>query len=224
MTAGLWERLCAMPRPHKVVDFPRRDSNGEPIADAQIAIWVLTQGEQEEACSRAEQRAEELLRNPKNKDQRIATRDLKESDVYRNCAADELLYRACRQLPPNLKTPFFPTPAHIRQHLTVDEVAALCQIYYGVQDDLGPLVTTMSDAEREAFLTQLEKDGARYPLDLLSRDQLRALLIFSVFRRSTSSTDTSSPGSPQDESASESSSDSGSAGEPPSDGGDKPRE
>lgn len=220
MTTGLWDRLCAMPRPHKVVDFPRRDSSGELIKDAQIAVWVLTQGEQEEAAARAEQRTRDLLKSPKSAET-LSTVDLKASDVYRNAAADELLYRACRQLPPNLKTPFFPTPALLRQYLTVDEIAVLCQLYYGVQDDLGPLVTTMTDAEREALLAQLEKDGARFPLGSLSREQVNELLIFSVCRRSTSSTGTSSSGKPHDEPTSEPSnaSDSDGAGGSPSDPG-----
>jgi len=211
MTEGLWERLCAMPRPHKVVDFPRRDENGELIKNAQIAMWVLTQGEQEEAAARAEQRARDLLKTGKPGESSLSTADIRQSDVYRNCAADELLYRACRNLAPNLKTPFFPTPGHLRQMCTVDEIGVLCQMYYGVQDELGPIVTIMSDAQREALLKQLEKDGARSPLDLLSRDLLIELVIFSASRRASSSMDTSSSGSPPDGFTSNSSSDSGSS-------------
>lgn len=193
MSDGLWERLCVMPRPHKVVDFPRRDSNGELIKDVQLAVWVLTQGEQEEAAARAEQRARELLKPPKDAPPLTLT-EIRSSDVYRNCAADELLFRACRSK--DLKSAFFPTATLLRQFLTVDEVGVLCQIYYGVQDDLGPLVTTMTDHDREALLDQLEKDGKRFPLDSLSRELLRELLIFSVSQRSTFSTATSSSGSP----------------------------
>jgi hypothetical protein len=198
--SGLWDRLCAMPRPHKIITFPRRKSDGALIDD-QIAMWVLTQGEQEEAAARAEQRARDLLKSPKESSH-LSTADIRASDVYRNAAADELLYRACRD-PKNLKAPFIPSPAHLRQFLSVDEVAVLCQIYYGVQDDLGPLVSTMTDDEREALLKQLEKDGARFPLGSLSREQVNELLIFSVCRRSTLSTDMSLPGKPQDESTSE---------------------
>lgn len=202
MSDGLWDRLCAMPRPHKVVEFPRRDSNGELIKNAEIAIWVLTQGEQEEAAARAEERTRTLLTNPKAKDAKpLSTRDILDSDVYRNAAADELLVR-CLRTKDDLKQ-LVPTAAHLRQFFTVDEVGMLCQLYYGVQGDLGPLISTMTEVEMEALLDELEKDGRRFPLDSLSRELLRELLIFSVCRRSSSSMGTSSSGSPQDASTSE---------------------
>jgi hypothetical protein len=193
----LWARICAMPRPHKVIDFPRKDpTTGEPIG--QIAMWVLTQEEQEACAANANNKTRELIKStkgeiPKDDDARDGQRDL-----YHNLAADEVLYRACRKVD-DLKSSFFPSAALLRQYLSVDEVGVLISNYYSVQAELGPIVARMSAEEQEAFLARLQKSGDRFPLDSVSREELIRLLIFSVSRVPSSSTDTSSPGSPRDE-------------------------
>jgi hypothetical protein len=195
----LWDRICAMPRPHKVVDFPRKGADGQPVG--QIAIWVLTQQEQEACAAEANKKTRELLKDESRDKSRGADTD---NDLYRNLAADEVLYRACRTL--DLKDAFFPSASKLREKLSVDEVGVLITHYYSVQSELGPIISSMSKEESEAMLDTLKRTGERYPLDSISREQLTLLLLFSVSRTPSSSTDTSLPGSPRDESSSESSS------------------
>ena len=200
MSDDLWERLCAMPRPHKVVDFPRKDEKGEPIG--QLAMWVLTQSEQEESAAQADKRARALMRTDKGEVPKDDEAKRGYNDLYANAAADEILYRACRKVG-KLNEAFFPSPALMRSKLSVDEVGVLMSHYYTVQEELGPIVAHMSKEETDALVARIEKSGERFPLDLLSPGALRTLVISLVRHRASSSTDTSSPGEPQDSGSSD---------------------
>lgn len=206
----LWARLCALPRPHKVVDFPRA-AEGEPSialggkSIGQIAIWVLSQEEQEASAAAAHAKTRELLKKKSEANEIPPGVDVAKwaENLYNNIAADEVLFRACRK-PGDLKTAFFPSTTELRRVLSVDEVGVLISMYYTVQEELGPIVSEMTDVECEAFLARIQKSGERFPLDFVSPALLKRLILFSVSQRSNSSTATSSPGAPPDESSNES--------------------
>jgi len=193
MSDDLWEQLCAMPRPHKVVDFPRKKPDGEPVG--QIAMWVLTQAEQEEAIASADRRARSLIRAADEKGvvAKEGEVNLGFKDLYTNAVADEILYRACRKVG-KLTEAFFPMAAAMRTKLTVDEVGLLMTTYWTVQDELGPLSSRMTIEETNAYLERLRKSGERHFLDSVTADGARDLVFTLVCRPSLLSTPTSSPG------------------------------
>jgi hypothetical protein len=184
----IWSRIIAMPRPHELVDFPRKNADGTPFS--RVAVWVLTQEEQELAEAEAQARVTRLLKDavPKKGDMARG-----HDDLYNNCCADMLLFYACRH-PDDITRPFFPAPDAVRK-LSVDEISVLCTHYYSVQEKLGPIVNNMTQEETDAFIDRLAKSSDRYPLDGCSPGLLRTLVLSLVSRLTASPTDKSSPGS-----------------------------
>lgn len=188
----LWTKITELPRPSKIVDYPRTDKNGKPIG--QLAIVVLTQEEQM-ACSA---RAEELTRRLLKEKQITAKTDEARrgyEDIYNNACAVEILFRACKKAD-DIAASLFPTPDAIRAKLSADEIGVLMNMYFTVQSELGPIVAYMSDEEQDALIRRLVEGGSAFPLDLLSPEALRALTFSLASRLYASWTVTSSPGSP----------------------------
>lgn len=89
-------------------------------------------------------------------------------DLYRNAAAVEVLWRACRRLD-DLKKPFFPTPHQLRS-LTVDEIGVLLQDYFVTQSELGPIIAKMSEDDVSMWIARLKEGAAEIPFARLSLD------------------------------------------------------
>lgn len=196
----LWLQITQMPRPHRLVDFPRKDRvTGQPIG--QIAIWVLTQEESMICQSAAEKFARNTLKEnvPKQSDAQEGY-----ANIYRNAAAVEVLWRACRR-PEDLKQPAFPSPGEMRKLLTHDEVGVLMSHYNRVQTELGPYVTDMTAEELDAWIARLEEGGSRFFLDCLSSEVKEALIERLAFRLRSFSTDNGSHGEQPDVSLNDSS-------------------
>lgn len=184
-----WLALMAMPRPSRVVDFPRLDEHGKPIC--QIGIWVLTQEEQMAAAAQAEAFTRKLIKDAP-KDQHNDGY----SNVYNNAASVEVLFRACRRHD-NMKLPFFPASSGVRK-LSIDEVAVLMDLYFRVQYETGPIFARMDEQEVDAWIKRLAEGGSAFPLSSLSSDGVKNLALSLACRLHTSSTDTCSAGSPPD--------------------------
>lgn len=185
----LWLALTEMPRPHRVVDFPRADpKTGEPVG--QIAIRVLTQEEQMTCSMAADREAKRIMK------ERPAREELSKGydDLYNNAAATEILFRACRR-PGKLDLPVFPPPSEMRRVLSSDEIGVLMRAYFQVQAELGPIQAGLTDEECEAWISRLEAAADVYPLGLLSLADLDRLLMYSVRQLSSSRTGRSSAGS-----------------------------
>lgn len=183
----LWEKIAAMPRPSRAVDFPRYDPTGQPVG--RLAIWVLSQHEQMGAAAEAESYARKRLKEiPKDGEARQGYEDL-----YRNAAAVEVLWRACRRLD-DLTKPFFPTPHQLRT-LTVDEIGVLLQDYFVTQSTLGPIIGKMSEDDVTMWIARLKEGAAEIPFARLSLDGQIDLLNSLVRRIVSYSTDTFSSGS-----------------------------
>jgi hypothetical protein len=199
----LWERLCAMPRPNKPVDFPKFD----PVtgkAYGQIRMWILRQDEIETAAATAGQRARRALAKiiTDQQSKEVAGTPLGDAidrvtyeELYSNIRACELLFRACRKMG-DVNQPAFPSVDHMRAQLTSDEVGTLMSYYYTVQSELGPISASMTEADVDAWIERLAKSGERYPLGSLSQDALQKLTFSLAHRLSSSATATSSAGSP----------------------------
>jgi len=139
---------------------------------------------------------------------------------YQHSFANELavqhLWRACRD-PEDLEKPAFPSPKAMSLQFTGDEIGVLYNHFLTIQSELGPITSTLSDAEYEAIVRRIAEDGRADPFDLLSWDLQRTLVISLASHLFDFWTATSSAGSPLDEttsgSSSESSSDNESSGD-----------
>jgi hypothetical protein len=160
----LWNQITAMPRPHRLVDFPRKNEQGEPLC--QVAIFVLTQGETQaatkatEAWVRKALKEESALPGANERSEGYAT-------LFETRAALEILCRACKR-PGNLKLPFFPSPEKMSEFLSVDEVGVLYHSYLIVREELGPIVSKMGQEEMDAWVEKLAVGGAADPLSFIS--------------------------------------------------------
>ena len=188
----LWASLTQIPRPWKVVDFPRLD----PITKkhhGKVAIWVLSQQEQHAATAEAERVVSTLLKDQSRK----KTDENTGYDImFNNEATVQVLARACRD-PENIKRPAFPSAKLMSKEFSTQEIGALMSAYIQVQAELGPIVANMSPEEMTAWLDRIaESAGATVPLYFLSPEMKNELLIFSASRLKSYRTVTSSAGSP----------------------------
>jgi hypothetical protein len=188
-STDLWTRLLEMPRAHKIVDFPRKFPDGTPMG--QIAMMVLTQDEQMSASAETDAYTRKILKTlPKDGEAKRGY-----DDIYNNRCAIELLYRCCKKAE-DPKSPFFPAPDLIQSKLTPDEVGVLVNTYMQVQVEVGPIMSQMSDEDVDAWIRRLRDGGSRVPLASLSLAALIDLAFTLACRNGSSPTDTSSAGSP----------------------------
>lgn len=180
----LWLKLQEMPRPTKLVDFPRM-VNGEPVGE--LAIRILTQEEQMICTAAAEDLTRKHIKEGK-KD------ELGYDRIFTDALTVELLFRACRDASDPTR-PAFPSPKQIREILTTDECATLFNHYLTIQLELGPIRVSMTAAEMEAWVDRLVEGGSAFPFDLISSGLQRLLLLHMAFRLRSSQTDMSSAGS-----------------------------
>lgn len=190
--SALWLAITAMPRPSRVVDFPRTDITGKPVGE--VRLRVLTQEEQMLSSAEAERFAKKAIKELPKSDEAKRGYD----DLYNNAAAVEILFLACRQKDA-IDRPFFPSPSALRKALTADEVGALMIHYYTAQSELGPIIARMSQEEMDAWVKRLGEGGSRFPLDLLSWEQLKELTFSLATRLHKLTTGTTSAGSPPNE-------------------------
>lgn len=187
--SSLFLQLSAMPRPFRVVDIPRTDPVTKE-AVGQIAIQVLTQEEQMVCASAAEAFARKIIKEvPKSNEASLGYEDL-----YKNAAAVEVLYRACRDKD-DVKKPAFPSPGEMRRVMSADEIGVLMSHYFTVQSEVGPIMAHLSEAEEEAWIRVLGEGGSMLPLDRCSSGALKSLAFTLACRLHRSLTDTSSVGS-----------------------------
>jgi hypothetical protein len=186
----LWLKLAQKERPSKVVDFPRKDEDGNPVG--QLRIRILTQEEQMASASAAEKTVREHLKEAKRD-------DLGYDRLFTDAYCVEVLFRACRDVNDSSKT-LFPSPKQLRQALTTEECSMLFQHYWTVSVELGPTVVNMTDEELESWIDRLAEGGSAFPFDLLSSDLQRIVLAYMASQLRKSPTDSTSAGLPLEES------------------------
>lgn len=176
-----------------VVDLPRNGADGKPVG--QVAIVILTQEELISAAAEAERVTRKLLREdlPKRDDAQLGY-----ADVYQNNSAIQILFRACRDTEETTRNAF-KTPHEISGTMTNDEIGVLMHHYLTVQQELGPIVASMSEDELESWIKALAEGGTAVPLDMLSWGALTTLVLTMARRLHSSLMASSSAGSPQDE-------------------------
>ncbi|MDI3282113.1 hypothetical protein QHF83_02285 [Polyangium sp. 15x6] len=187
----LWEQITALPRPHRVVPFPRFNEDGESLGD--IAMVVLTQEEVTAANISAEKYVRKTFKDNVGEIPMVNEKSEGYANLFSSRASTEILFRACRKVD-DVEKAFFPSREAIGQRLTTDEVAVLMNHYMRVQSELGPIVSNMSQEEMDAWVEMLAEGGNAYPLDLLSSVQLTTLLVYMASQLHASRKANSSPG------------------------------
>lgn len=177
--ALLWQKLSEHPRPSDVVDFPRKDGEGRPIA--KIRMQVLTLEQHDEARLRAQAH---LKDERKLKLEDFATEIAKE--VIGDAVAVELLALACVSVKPIKDSDSVGGPVRyarmfrdgnqIRTSLAADEIATLFTTYLMVQRKFGPTERLVaSEEDLTAWIRRLAEGGNEYPLAPLDSLQLASL-------------------------------------------------
>lgn len=203
---ALWVQLSTMPRPQRVVDYPRID----PAADrpvGKITIRVLSQAELMSAAAAAELYATTILK----KEQKSGVFSKAYEDIYNNESTVQILWRAvyrAKQIDEHTwvpgEWPLFPSPEAIRGNvagslgLPQEELGVLMRTYLITQRELGPIVSEMGEGEMEAWVERLVKAGSTFPLAHLTSEALDALLMRMASRLHSFLTATSSSGTPPD--------------------------
>lgn len=176
--ADLWAQITAAPRPHRIVPFPMEDKDGKPICH--LAMVVLTQEEEmlANACS------DKAIRQKLQKTGGTIPNKNEQCPSFTNMlelqCGIETLWLCCKDAN-DLSKPFFRNKEDIGK-LTKDRIAVLLRHYIRVQDDLGPIVSKMSEMEMNAWIDRLVEGGAEYPLDYLSLVAASELMMFMAFQ------------------------------------------
>lgn len=189
----LYATATKMPRPHKLVDFPRKDpSTGLPLA--QIPMVLLTQKETRAAAAEATLKAQKLLRDESGKPPSIE--EVQKSEVYLLTSTNELLFRCCKDPDdPSMHKPLFKKPEEIEEWLTTDEMSVLAMNYNTFRIQMSPIQSPLdSEEELEHFLATLAYGGNFDPLASASQALLIQCVTYLVVRLYASQTSKSSPG------------------------------
>lgn len=179
----LWLKLCE-PRPSEVIDFPRRDRQGNPVG--KVRIQVLTMDDH----NRARIVAQQVLKRSAA-DYGIPNMDKADMDspavreVLGDLVAHELLCMACLSDKATFEETeekaavygrIFRTAEDLRSRLTADETLVLFNAYMLVQHKYGPFERTLNeDGDLEAWVQRLEEGGSAFPLLALSLPDLVGL-------------------------------------------------
>lgn len=189
--SDLWLALMELPRPHRIVPYPRSKPDGTPVGE--LAIWPLTQEEQMACNAEADRFTKKLLQDPQQKDQA----NLGYHHTYTNEVAVQVVWRACRNAK-DISRPAFPSPSLLRSKLSTDEVGVLFNHYCTIAAEVGPIVASMSKAEQEGWILRLQEGGSTFPFDTLSWEAQRALVSGSASRLVSCWMDMCSAGLPLD--------------------------
>lgn len=177
----LWLKLCEK-RPSEVVDFPRRDADGNFVG--KVRIQVLTMEDHNKARLLATQA---LKKHVKEIGMEALDRQDMDNDAVREVLGDlvahELLFQAClseKNYGDDDSDPvyakLFKSTDDIRKKLTADETLILFNAYRLTQHKWGPFEKTMTDdGDVEAWITRLKEGGSAFPLLALQLPQLADL-------------------------------------------------
>jgi len=193
--AELWRRITAMPRPSDVVDFPRKDDAGKPVG--QVRLRALTQGEITMCAANARRKTTIALKEQANAP---GVKLRADEEVFDNFNSAEVLYAACIDVDdPEQAKRLFPSPGHILDNLSTDEIGQLAVAYMYMMADISPTADSIgSDEDLEAFLDKLAQGGKSTPLAGYTLQALSRALLFTAKRLRSLQMDNSSPISPPD--------------------------
>lgn len=194
--AQLWVEITKLPRPSRIIDFPRLNTDGKPLC--QIMLTVLSPTEQIQCVVEAERYVNSKLGITK-----IDERASGYKTVFDTASATECLFLSARSAD-DVGVKFFPSSQAIRDVLTADETGVLMQAYGQMTAEMGPIISTMNEKDMEAWLERLAL-GADIvnPFWLLSSEQKNDLLKYSAVQLWSSRRDNSLLGTRAEESTSD---------------------
>lgn len=175
---ALWLKL-AEPRPSEVVDFPRKDANGQPIG--QIRIQVLPEDKHDvarlEAHTKLRRKVERLGQKYNPEDMHGAAM----REVLGDMIAKELLCMSVLSNTPMKGSEDSASPSYpflfrdaddIGNKLSADEVLVLFNAYLQTQHKYGPFAGNLPPDEVEAWIQRLQEGAAAFPLHQVSLPRL----------------------------------------------------
>ena len=119
--------------------------------------------------------------------------------MFDNESSVRVVVRAVRDAK-DPKKQAFPSAELMRAQLSVTEIGALMSAYIDTQAKFGPIISTMSEAEMEAWIDRIAEDATKsVPLYLVSPEQRVDLLHYLACLISKLRTGKFSAGSPPDE-------------------------
>ena len=186
----LWVKLTQLPRPVSA-EHTLRARNEDVGA---VVFWVLTAQELSSVRVEASKATKKLLGEDAPKG------NLAYEEEYEEQKALHLLSLACRQ-PDDPRFPAFPKGELVRAQLTDDEITVALTAYAQFRRESGPIIAELTPDEMEAWIKLLVEGGSRFPLARCSGEVLIDLIMYLVSKLPTSATDTSSAGSPLDDSS-----------------------
>lgn len=187
----LYAALTKMPTPHEVVDYPV-NLPGTDYSVGQIAFVPLSQEDVMQCHATADEYARKVLKTPPKAGEENRAYD----SIFGHEAAVQILWRAMRAPEdPTLERRSFPAPKMVRM-LMPDVLGVLMTMYVTAVAKIGPIVSTMSKEELDAWIERLVEGGSAFPLALLSSEMLRDLVMRLVDRIKASPTGNASVGSP----------------------------
>ena len=189
----LFQKLCESPQPSDVVDFPRKDDEGNPVF--RVRIMVLGMEEHDQCRVFAMKRLKKKLRIEDG----ASAEQLAEmsTDIMREVLGDmvarELLCMACHTedpiegIEPTQYGRIFLTPERITEaRVTADELTTLFAAYNLIQNKWGPFEATIAnEAELNHWIDTLARGSSAYPLAQRSSHQLVELTMSLARRAST---------------------------------------
>lgn len=141
--------LSKQPRPYKMIPFPRK-VNGKEFM---IPLVMLTALENAQVKADAEIKTQQYLKEH-TKEQ---TRGYKE--LFNDFCGVNIVWYSARISETNINTKFFPTKDSILEILSIDELGVLVGLYMRVQEELGPIIVTLTDDEVEKWIEKIIEDG-----------------------------------------------------------------
>jgi hypothetical protein len=179
----LFLKLCE-PRPSEVIDFPRKDRNGNYVGKCRIQVLKAEDHDRARIIAQKALKAKVAGFGIEALDQR----DMESPavrEVLGDLTAHEILSMAVLEEKPAFEETeeraavyarVFPNTATIPRTLTADETLALYNAYMLVQHKYGPFERTInSDEELDDWVNRLEEGGAAFPLLALTSPQLAEL-------------------------------------------------
>jgi hypothetical protein len=169
--SSLFTKLLEMPRPSEVIDFPRKDAQGNPIG--QVRVQILTSIEHD----RAREAGTSTLKKRGHANEDLTSPAIRE--VLSDAIAKELIAMACltdtqQGLDPDGKPLYgriFRNAKDVDQ-LGADEILILFNAYMLVQHKYGPFERNLSKEDIDAWIARLQEGAAEFPLLSLALPQL----------------------------------------------------
>lgn len=172
---NLFAELTKAPRPHIIVDFPRKNEGGEPLC--QIGLVVLNNYELMEAKTEAQKDVNRRLKEDMPSKANLMPGY---ESLYSDALAIEILYRSCKN-PTELAARFFPAKKSLGL-LSNDELGVLIEHYNTLTITRGPIIINMDDKEMEELMKKITDAGSNgaFFLNSLSLGELKAFASYTA--------------------------------------------